>query len=90
MYKIPAPDHVISLSLVVLPLFRFTDEAVSVNIKELSRQHQASHLPVQGVEHLNDDEGGQSHAWGLEVIKDITVDTLEVLILHKALRLVGL
>ena len=46
--------------------------------------------PVEGVEHLNGDQHGQSHGHGLGGVEDVAVHTLEHLGLGGALHVVGL
>ena len=49
-----------------------------------------AHLPVEGIEHLNDDKGGEGHGGRVEVGKYLTLHALESLILYKTLRLMCL
>ena len=46
--------------------------------------------PVEGVQHLDDDECGESHGWGVVVTKDVAVDSFEQLFLHRAVCVVRL
>ena len=47
-------------------------------------------LPVERVQHLNDNESRQSHGRGFRAGEDVAVDALKAFVLHEALRLVGL
>ena len=47
-------------------------------------------VPVEGVQHLDHDEGGKGHGWGVVVGKDVAIDAFESLVLNQALRLVRL
>ena len=47
-------------------------------------------LPVDGIQHLNDNQRGQRHGRRLGVAEDSAVQPLEVVVLHEALALMGL
>lgn len=47
-------------------------------------------VPVEGVAHLNGDQHGQGHGHGVSSLKEVAIESGEVLVLGAALHEVGL